>query len=211
VTTTARLARLYDTLTPWERLPLLAAAAARGDAVEFSRLARSAPTDVFRVPDCRALVQGLVYMAHSYLLQQLDRAALFWKMTSFMDQEPPGARKRGERRLDDELARGARVLACAFVVSADGWQLFCQRLGIDPEAPLRGLPGYEAVRQMDGLARATSCTEDEMRCWLGETLGRDDGGAGGAPAAQSGEQLETAEMVARGMLAFLEGELAIWS
>jgi hypothetical protein len=208
---TTRLARNYDVLSCWERLPLLVAAAARGDTVEVGRFTRSAPSDVFCVPDCHALVRGLAFLAHSYLLQQLNRAALFWKMIGFMDQEPPKAGKRGEGRVDDGLARGVRVLGRSFVVSADGWQLFCQRLDIDPDVPLRGLPGYEAVRQMDELARAMSCTPDEMSAWLGEALGRDDRSAGGAHATEFAEPPDTAETVAQGMLAFLEGELAIWS
>jgi hypothetical protein len=206
---TTRLARHYDVLTPWERLPLLVAATARGDTVEIGRLSRSAPSDVFWAPDYHALVQGLSQLAHHYLLQQLDRAALFWKTISFMDQKPPEARKRGDGRVEDGLARRARVLAYWFVVLADGWQLFCQRLGIDPDVPLRGLPGCEAVRQMDELARVTSCTTDEVSAWLGEALRRDERSAGGA--TEFTETPESVEMVARRMLAFLEGELAIWS
>jgi hypothetical protein len=40
---TKGLARHYAILTPWERLPLILAASARGDEQERSRLATSAP------------------------------------------------------------------------------------------------------------------------------------------------------------------------
>ena len=39
---TESLAKLYDRLTPFERVPLIAAAVSRGDEVERDRLVRSA-------------------------------------------------------------------------------------------------------------------------------------------------------------------------
>jgi hypothetical protein len=57
--TTKQLACYYQTLTPWERLPLLVAACQRGDAVEEERVARSAPRKGYQLPDSWGLAEGL--------------------------------------------------------------------------------------------------------------------------------------------------------
>jgi hypothetical protein len=131
---TTGLASHYDVLTPWARLPLLVAAAARGDTVEVSRLTRSAPTETFRVLDCRALVQGLAHLAQSYLLRQLDRVVLIEQMTTLLDHEPHGKSKQCDRQIDDRLLRAAPATARCFVVFADAWQLFCERLESTPKS-----------------------------------------------------------------------------
>jgi hypothetical protein len=208
---TTGLAHNYGVLTCWERLPLLVAAAARGDTVEVSRLTRSAPTETFRVTDCRAVVQGLAHLAHSYLLRQLDRVVLIWQMTSLLEHEPLGNSKQCEGRIDDRLLRAARATARCFVVFADAWQLFCERLGIDSEVPLRGLPGYAAVQQTHELARSMACTSEEMIAWLKEAIQREHPPTSGAPDYELSDHAETAEDLARNMLTYLESELAIWS
>jgi hypothetical protein len=87
------LVRHYDALTPWERLPLIVAAAGRGDEVEGQRLVRSAPRLQFGIADCWGLVQGLDHLAKHYLLVQLDRAALYWRVMDILDQEPGATRQ----------------------------------------------------------------------------------------------------------------------
>src|SRR5262245_14528626 len=82
------LARFYDRLGPWERLPLLVAAAARGDTVECERLARSAPTRAVVVADFWGLAQGLADAARHYLLQQLEWATLYWQASALLEGEP---------------------------------------------------------------------------------------------------------------------------
>ena len=68
------MARLYDTLTPWERAPLWLAAGARGDEAERQRLARSAPRNSFRVPDTYGPIEALRKAAAVYIMVQLDLA-----------------------------------------------------------------------------------------------------------------------------------------
>jgi hypothetical protein len=72
------LAKLYDHLTPRERLPLILAASARGDDVEGERLARSAPRMALRLPDYHGLGEGLFLASLFHLIGVLDVAALFW-------------------------------------------------------------------------------------------------------------------------------------
>src|SRR5947209_20597717 len=71
------LARHYDTLTPRERLPLIMAASARGDAVERDRLARSAPREHFSLPDYHGLAEGVLLAALLRGLAVLELAARF--------------------------------------------------------------------------------------------------------------------------------------
>jgi hypothetical protein len=98
---TALLARHYDVLTPWERLPLLVAAAARADEVEQDRLARAAPKQAFRVPDYWGLLEGLEGLAQLYVLRQLDSAACFWRLLGALEQEAlvatPSSHEQEER------------------------------------------------------------------------------------------------------------------
>jgi hypothetical protein len=51
---TKALAKRYDRRTPWERVPLIAAAPERGDAAEAQPLSRSAPHLQLRLPDYTA-------------------------------------------------------------------------------------------------------------------------------------------------------------
>src|SRR5690348_10803104 len=93
------LARHYEALTPWERLPLIVAASARGDAVEEDRLARSAPRHAFRLPDFWGLAEGLDDLMKLYLLQQLDLAAFYWRFTAYLaDRDLPGDRRQKRQR-----------------------------------------------------------------------------------------------------------------
>jgi hypothetical protein len=56
------LAKLYDRLTPHERLPLIVAAAAWGDDQERQRLMGSAPKKLYEVPDYQGLADGFIWL-----------------------------------------------------------------------------------------------------------------------------------------------------
>jgi hypothetical protein len=71
---TTNLVRQYDALTPWEKLPLIVAAAGRGGEVEETRLANSAPRLNLQIANCWGLVEGLDLLARHYHHVQLDRA-----------------------------------------------------------------------------------------------------------------------------------------
>src|SRR5215831_17026304 len=71
------LAKLYDRLTPRERLPLIVAASGRDDEAERGRLMRSAPTGLYRLPDFYWLADALSDAALLHLLQVVDLVALF--------------------------------------------------------------------------------------------------------------------------------------
>ena len=78
------LARLYDRLTPRERLPLLVAAAARGDEQERHRLARSAPTQLQQVPDYYRLGDALQQVLLLQVARAADAAARFWRAQALL-------------------------------------------------------------------------------------------------------------------------------
>jgi hypothetical protein len=133
---TTNLVRQYDALTPWERLPLIVAAVGRGDEVEETRLASSAPRLNFQIANCWGLVQGLDYLARHYLLEQLDRADIYWRVLNLLDKEPLFRQTRKAKQREERLWRGVETLAYRIVVQADAWKLFCRQLQIDPDIPL---------------------------------------------------------------------------
>ena len=150
------LARHYDKLTVWERLPLMLAALNRGDDAEVERLAGSAPTRPALVPHYYGLWQGLALLGVCHQMIQLERLCRLFAATGLT-----GAGEVGQ----DEGHRRLRMLAFRFVVDADAWKLLCAGVPIDPEAMLRHLPGCEAVRGMEGAARVV---HDKGRCSASE-------------------------------------------
>jgi hypothetical protein len=116
------LARYYDKLTPLERIPLILAADARGDAAETRRLEDSAPITRLSFRDHHWTGVKLQVLALQYLTEQLDLLAEHWH-----------ALWRLETEADKKDWRGLRD-ACAyrFVCNADAWRRFCEGLAIDP-------------------------------------------------------------------------------
>jgi hypothetical protein len=171
--TTNHLAKLYDTLTPRERLPLIIAAGARGDEAEHERLCTSAPPLAFREPDYYSLARAMGQAVHYHLLTLLDLAARFWQWwglwMSYGLHDPGTARakKRPRRQgeADEALAWRAgcvvRYYASRFVAHVEGWKRFCTELHIDPEVQLNFMIGWETIVQTEKQARALAFTPEE--------------------------------------------------
>jgi hypothetical protein len=208
---TMNLVRQYDALTPWERLPLIVAAAGRGDKVEENRLAQTAPRVDFRIANCWGLVQGLDLLARHYLLVQLDRADIYWRVLNLLDKEPLFRQTRKAKQREERLWRAVETLAYRIVVQADGWRLFCGQLQIDPDVPLKDLPGHEAVCHVEKSARGLACTPQEACTRLREAAGGDKSLEGHALPDTSEYRLDTADEAARRMREFLEAQIATWS
>ena len=117
------LAKHYDLLTPWERLPLTVAALARGDDVEVERLGRSAPKLGIRVANYWGLIDGLNCLAMTYMLRQFDAAMILGYALGLLGPKLV-AHKRTSKQ-ENLLWRAAQTRAYRFVVSADGWKMFC--------------------------------------------------------------------------------------
>ena len=158
---TKSLTQLYDQLTPSERLPLIIAAAARGDENERQHLMTSASKLAFQVPDYYPRAKALGEAVHYHMLTLLDLAAKFWQwwglwMTSGLRDGGGKERKKGRRRrVDAEILKEwrasgvVRYYASRFVAHVDGWKRFCTELHIDPEVQLEIMIGWETITHTD--------------------------------------------------------------
>jgi hypothetical protein len=160
------LAKHYGQLTPWERVPLLLAARQRDDEAEALRLEQSAPRINYNVVDFYGVHEGLLLVASSHMMIQLDLAAQLWRMEAMAADH---AFLRGGKRNDqlaDRLERNLRILAWRLVLNADAWRLFCGELGVDPEAVLPGCPGKDMVDDAESLARLLAFAPEEALAWF---------------------------------------------
>jgi hypothetical protein len=120
------LTRHYETLTVWERIPLLLAADARGDDAERRRLfdsslVRPAPMSQHLMPELALHLLSLQYIA-----VQLENAGIYFLcLMHALDEE----NRRPER---DKLY--ADVDAFSFVREAEAWREFCGELQVDGAA-----------------------------------------------------------------------------
>jgi hypothetical protein len=157
------LAKVYDQLTPRERLPLIIAAGARGDQVEQKRLSASAPKESFQVPDYYGLAKALHEAGNYHLLTLLDLAANFWQWwglwMSYGLREPgvtgrKKSRRKQGRAPNEQRAGGiVRYYASRFVAHVEGWKQFCAELQIDPEVQLDFMIGWETICRTEERAR----------------------------------------------------------
>jgi hypothetical protein len=141
------LGRHYDALTPWEQLPLLVAAAARGDAQELGRLRRSAPLVAYRAADYLGALEALEEVCTAYLLRQLDLAALYWQASGLLAEHDAltlGEEDKGE--LGARLLGSVRLVAYLLCVHAAAFCRLCRRLAVAPAAVLKGMAGLGTVR-----------------------------------------------------------------
>jgi hypothetical protein len=195
---TNALARLYGALDPWERVPLILAASSRGDVQERERLANAAGRQPLLVPDYHGLAEGAWQLARVYVMLQLDRASLYWRIDGLLNSTllaklDAGERQARERDLEQELG----VVAHGIVVYATAWQQLHEEWRADPEVLLRHLPGLDTLRQVEKEARAVAATAEEVTAWLRER------GCAGA-------DLETVESAVRGMKGYMQSYLHFW-
>jgi hypothetical protein len=185
---TNALTKHYDVLTPVERLPLLHAAAARGDDVERDRLMRSAPRVTYSVPDHFGLAQAFDEISMFHLLDLLDTAAEYHRALWIAESEEDDV---AGRMLDVALMNGY-----VFKVHLQGWRLFCSEHGFDPERYWSLLPGCETIRRTEKLAAHAAFLAEGAAAYV-ERLGG------------KGEDLKTAESVAESLRAALK-QLTQW-
>src|SRR5262245_42936254 len=144
---TRSLAVLYDKLTPLERLPLIMAAAARGDKVERDKLVRSAPRTVYRLPDHWGVASAFEFLAHVHFMKLLEITAVYFQAF--------GAVNGGKARQSEASAVGwDHLLATGYELNTylAGWRAFCAGLKIDPEILWKRLPGYQIVKSAESLS-----------------------------------------------------------
>jgi hypothetical protein len=146
-----RLTKLYDQLTPTERLPLIIAARARGDAVEQARLVESAP------------LQKLAELA-SYHAARFVAHFDGWKqfcLAMHMDPEVVLNLMPG-RDIIMETEKQARYVAFSHEEAGQ----FLRRLTVAVEGKDSLGPGPAPLETADELAKGWRETVDELaRKW----------------------------------------------
>jgi hypothetical protein len=176
--TTNPVSRLYDRLTPRERLPLLIAAAKRGDAIESQRLQMSAPKLQLEMPDYYPHADAWNEVAHYHLLTVLDLGLHFWQwwglwltrgLRNQITSDPsPGQRGQGTAAKNLERRAGFLVsyYAARFVAHIDGWKQFCNELHVDPQALLDFMIGWDHIVRTESQARELAFTPEDARWFV---------------------------------------------
>jgi hypothetical protein len=175
------LTKFYDQLTAGERLPLLVAAAVRGDAVERQRLVGSAPSREFEVPHHYGLATALAEAADFHLLTLLDLAASYWQSWGLWGwhgqrhrgntiRDQGGASDAGDAPAEDteefRLYCMVRYQAFLFLTHVEGWKQFCGEVSMDPDVLLDFLPGWDMVTRTQAQARERAFTRQEAALFL---------------------------------------------
>lgn len=189
------LAKMYDRLSPMERLPLIIAAADRGDLFERDRLANSAPTRLYRMQDYHGLADALTGLTLLHLAGLLELAARYWRACFLVESIASCWAEDDERR---ELAEGTpRLLAYRVCAEWGGWGLFCEGLKVAPDSLLKLLPGFDTARAAEQAARPAAFTPEEAEAFL-------------AACGLEGVRLPIAEELGKGWRDALDQKAAEW-
>jgi hypothetical protein len=149
------LARHYDTLSPRERLPLILAAAARGDEEERSRLVKSAPRLAYEVQDHFGLTQAFFALSTGHLLRLLELANRYIALLG------AAVSKKGKEA--DRMQEAALFSGYLIQVNLAGWRQFCAEHQFDPEVFWSRLPGFDTVKLVEETVAAAAFTPEEAR------------------------------------------------
>src|SRR5262249_28608420 len=114
---------------------------------------------------------------------------------------PEGQEQRGQL---------LRMLAYRCVVLADGWQLLCNELHLDPDILAQDLPGYAAVQQTVQAARLGTFNAEEALAYLRHRVEASQPPSSQALPLQRQYQLDSAADVAQAMRDFLRARLESW-
>ena len=101
------LARMYDRLTVWKRVPLSIAVQARGDDTEARRLSDASPLCSLRFSEPVLPELALNMLALIYIGEQLEAAASYffalWRLDDEQDPQPENTNAEAWRRFCAEL------------------------------------------------------------------------------------------------------------
>jgi hypothetical protein len=183
------LAKHYGSLTPWERLPLILAASARGDEQERDRLIMSAPRVAYRVPEHFGLAMALREVADLHLMELLDLAANYFQALGYADAWED---KYGKRMLDVGM-----LLGYLLKVQLAGWRQFCAEHDLDPELCWSCLPGFDTVKRAEQMAEEIAFTPEGASRYL-QRSGREP------------VMVPTAEDIAAGLRACFKARAEWW-
>lgn len=164
------LARHYDRLTPSERLPLMLAAAARGDEAEHQRLLHSAPRIGYEVPNFYGMGEGLLLATLIQAIRRLDVALMVRKASAMLAEARCSENEDQEQA--DRFGGLLRLLAYALTIETAGWRLFCEELKIDPDFLLSDLI-LSGLNNEEELARHLAFTPEEVKTFAQRHAGRE--------------------------------------
>jgi hypothetical protein len=159
---TNKLSKHYPTLEPAERLSLMLAAAARGDEVEHTRLADSAPWVTCRVPDTFGRSAAFLAVCGLHQMEKLNLAALYFKASGLADTT------RGD--LCTRFRKAARLYGYLVKIHADGWAQFCEQERLDPTICEAAMAGDMVLEMAEKEARLDGFTVDEAREYAREKM-----------------------------------------
>jgi len=163
--TTKGLSKLYEHLTPHERLPLMIAASTHGDEAEWGRLMYSAPRGLYRVPDHYGLADALLGLVLSHIIELLDLAVLYWRISGDLEAH---SEFFGDKAAEQphRLETSLRLVAWRYCVLVDGWARFCEGLNIEPDAQLKDLDVHKTLLESEKSARLMAFTHEEAEAHL---------------------------------------------
>jgi hypothetical protein len=193
MTTASAVARHYGLLTPEERFRLILAAGARADEAERGRLLGAGRRITLGMPDHAPYAHAFAELSVLIFAELLDGAAEYLEAFLRADgAEAPDADEVVDGQDKKDAAEGAEAgagaagpgeegrsaterllgvaLAAGFLLKskADGWKLFCARLGVPPLAAWAGLPGLARLERALALAERAAFAPEDMVRWLND-------------------------------------------
>lgn len=178
------LTRLYDRLTPEERMRAFIEALARRDEQELDRLNETCPRKTYVCDDWayRGRLRDLwiLAMSHALDIQRLGQSILVLAMCL-------NAETKGDESADEDLSEKVERLGGRILAHLEAWRQFCADLGldgdralvafqVDPMGPLRVLLGEEArdLLNLEPDAEEVARRADELRDFWRHAIRRAD-------------------------------------
>lgn len=199
------LARSYDVLSPEERFRLLLAAGGRGDDVEHERLMRSAKRLTLSMPDHSPYGHAFNELSILVFVELVEEAARYQDAFHRADEVEELAYRTGRRtkRATDEPAERSRferffdlALAAGYVLrtKAEGWKLFCERMGVPPFHGLEDFQGMDRLQRAWKLAEKAAFEPEGFLRWLNRIRPKDEPEATEVPLTVEGVARSSEEM-----------------
>ena len=152
----------YQYLTAEERFPLIAAAAARGDELDRRRLADSAPTRAWALPDYHGISMAVADLTRLFVMEQLGNVTRFlfahWWIAFFRPSEEEGEEVEEEF---ETHRRSLRLAAYRYVTTDAAWRRFCEEKSVDPKVLTTPYLSYLEVVRCDCLLHKAAPTVEE--------------------------------------------------
>jgi len=124
----------YQSLKPWERIPLMLAAQARDDESDLQRLISSAPKKTWQCNDYFFDLKALHHLAWIHHCHQLELVAKLMKAL-WLRAETFGLGEEQDELASSAILKLRREIAWEYLA----WMTVCKELHIDNEALLKPL------------------------------------------------------------------------